>query len=110
MAFTSADGGLLQKCNFWSVYPRPYRDRLVALAKGLYRRLQKPSGAIPNLSIFELHLEMALSGATVFGEIVADLSKLGIKGLPAAGDPWWDSLAGAIARFLVWGDWPDISS
>jgi hypothetical protein len=110
MAYTSADSGLLQKCNFDSAYSSPYRDRLIALAKGLYRRLKRPSGAIPNLSIFELHLETALVGAIVFNEIVQTLSASGTKGLPKDNDPWWDGLAGPIARFLVWKDWPDISS
>lgn len=111
MAFTPVDEALLKKCGFFDVYPDPYRTQLISLAKGVYSRLLKPSGTIPNLNIFELHLELALHGAGILNNLIADMLKApNSKGLPPAADSWWNGVASAIPRFLVWKDWPDISS
>jgi hypothetical protein len=111
MPFSSTDDALLKLAEFSTVYPNPYRNQLVGIGKTTYQLLRKPSGAVPNLAIFEVHLEVALHGSNKMNKLFGDILKqTQNKSLPPTSDSWWDGVTSAIARYLVWKDWSDISS
>ena len=108
MPFSASDHAFLQTHDFYKYYDA-YRDRLLVIAKQNFNQLKILSQLAPSSVICELALEVALTGSTVFADIVIDHCQA--ISYPAPQDPYWcQYFAGPIARYVTSLEWTDITS
>ena len=101
---TASDYAFLSSWNFRNEYPQ-HRDPLVQLGKDVFQLLKSIAGVAPQESDCEVLLTWALLGGKDFAAIVANWVNL-----PNPRDPYWRYFfVGAIARWMLDQEWPDIS-
>jgi hypothetical protein len=103
---SAANSIFLNSWGFTGLYS-VYRDRLLTISKGTFRRLKSNSSLIPDSLDLAPHLEIALIISVVFADIVADLCTR--SGVPGPNDPFWPYyFAEPVAQFLIDLEWQDI--
>lgn len=102
-----ADISFLTTHGFIPIYGT-YRNRLLTIAKEIFRRMKVSSRLTPDQLDVAFQLEVALKASSVFTDIIADL--LTKTKFPGPKDPFWpEYFAEPVANFVVDTEWQGIA-